>query len=173
MFLKLSIAVVIFMEACFVSFAHAGTEQEKKSNKITSTTKAYKITNDGRTENSTVLEYDNIAPHKVYEDNDLDGRFGESERRGVDSDLDRRQGESEDQLGTENITLNQKVTVLNNMGSRKSLSTFQAAGQTQRSSIFVEEKKSAKKNSAPPVSEPLEETEDEAESKTKRRVLVS
>lgn len=104
--------------------------------------KLYKIDHDGSSENSNSLTYQNITGHKTYEDNDLDGRFGESESRLQDLDQDGRRGESEAQLGTEFVHQGQKITTLNNMGSASSLSSFKAAGQTPRKSIFVKEESS-------------------------------
>ena len=139
------------------------------------TQKAYKIKNDGSNENSEVLQYDSRPSFNVYEDNDLDGRFGEREVAKTDVDHDGRKGEREAQLGIENVTQSQKVTILNNMGSG-SLSSFKASGQTVRSSIFPEEKKPAKKVEPTESSTDSEKESDSSEDKTanqKSRVLVS
>ena len=143
------------------------------------TQKSYKIKNDGRNKNSQVMEYASTAPFKVYEDKDLDKNYGEKEARGVDLDNDGRKGEQEKQLGTENVTQNQKVAILNNMGIGNSLSDFKVPGQTQRSSVFVDEDKFRQKTESiqdqsaeEQTPSKIDETAQAKKKPSKSRVLV-
>ena len=163
------------------SDVHSSASTYKYNPKKPATTqKAYKITNDGKNQNSQVLEYNNTTPFKGYQDNDLDGTFGESETRLQDLDHDGRKGEKEIQLGTENVTQNEKITVLNNMGLGGSLSNFKAAGQTQRP--YAVDEKTKKQDAAELLQIQEEETpvdasaaaaKDETTPKKPHRVLVS
>ena len=157
------------MEEVKPSPSPSGLSSIETYNKSASTQKTYKVSNDGRSKDSKVTSYNNasVAAFNVYEDKDLDGRFGEREAKNVDTDKDTRKGENEAQLGTEYVTQNQKITTLNNMGFGSSLSEFKAAGQTQRSSIFVEKEKEAS-SEAPPSPSPSP-----SDSKGKKRVLIA
>ena len=148
-----------------------------QSSKPKTTQNAYKIKNDGTSERSTVLQYDSKPAFKGYQDNDSDGRFGERETSLQDLDSDGRKGERERQLGNDNVTQNQKVTTLNNMGFGSSLSTFKASGQTRRSSIFTDEPKSTE-DSSPSETQPSSKKQapsktDDTALTTKTHVLVS
>ena len=144
------------------------------------TQKTYQVKNNGTNQNSKTVEYAQSPDHAVFEDKDSDGRFGENEAKGVDQDKDGRKGEKEAQLGLEKVTQNQKITVLDNMGMGSGLSSFQAAGQTQTSSIFVDDKKSAEHEEPPHNEEsPQNQSASQKDTGTKtqsppaRRVLVS
>ena len=150
------------------SSKNSGLSATFKSASPSTTQKAYQMTNSGRNENSKVVEYQSANSFEVFEDSDRDGRFGEREAKLVDLDLDGRKGEREAQIGVEQVTQNQKLTVLNNMGSGD-LSSFKAAGQTQRSSIYVEEKKSEETQTP----ETPDHRPKQASAKKRSRVLVA
>ncbi len=146
-----------------------GTYSYSKSTTKTSQ-KPYQIFNDGKSANSQTVEYNNNrVSYEDYEDNDLDGRFGENESALTDSDSDGRSGESEAQTGVENVSQKQSVTVLNNMGLGRGLSSFQAVGQTLEKSAITVDKEAEEEEIKKMVDKKIKE-EEEAEKNAKKNI---
>ncbi len=148
------IPLVIFLLA-FAGQTRAADEKKQpysssfQSYKPSSTQKTFRLTSDGSSKNSSVTEYDNNRPaYEIWEDKDKDGKIQENEAPGVDADGDKLKGEQEGQIGTARVTQSQRIKVLNNMGSGKTLSSFQASGQIVRPSVY------AKQSPKPPVMRP-------------------
>lgn len=139
-----------------------------EAKKAETTQKAYQIQNDGMTRESSIKNYQSVTSHPVCQDLDGDGNACEDEPVGIDIDGDGTTGEQESQLGIENITDNQSVKILNNLGMGKNLSNFKTAGQTYRSGVLVESDEDEKDKS-----KLSQETSELEPSKSNARVLVS
>ncbi len=180
---KLLVAALFFLISLPVSIQAApfsGSDDEKKApvlssietyKKAETTQKTYQYGTNGKNKNSRTVEYAQNSGFATYEDKDRDGRFGEKEAAKTDTDLDGRKGENEAQLGTEQVSQNQKVTVLNNMGIGNSLSSFKAAGQTNRSTIVEQSHRPAKAKES--SSAPEKDDQDKTSAAKTHRVLVS
>jgi hypothetical protein len=133
-------ALIILLVSCTAYADDSDDLSSIQKYKTPATTqKAYQLPSNVKSARSQTVEYDHRPAHEVFNDDDSDGRFGEKEAALDDADGDGRTGEREAQLGVESAPVGQQVTFMNNMGLGKTFSSFQAAGQTQRSSIFVED----------------------------------
>ncbi len=155
------------------SSASSAQTYQVAAKKTSTTQKAYRIQNDGDTENSSTKDYQSVTSHPVCEDLDGDGIACENEPAGVDTDGDGRSGEREAQLGIENITNNQSVKILNNLGIGKGLSNFKIAGQTYRSGVLVEEDEEDKEKDEKSKEKTLSSKSGAQTADSQARVLVA